>query len=215
MATTEPNNEDQFHSPSTDQDNQSPSSTPQERQPQPEIQSPEAILPSQEFTPSSSQVCPYCQQTHPEGTLYCPVTGRPLTPASRPESNQSAQGPTPPPAQGYYPPQPQYPGGGQQPYYPPYYLPRPLKDRNVALVLELLPGLLGVLGIGWIYSGKTSTGIAWLIGYLVWVGIVIAAAFLSGFTACFCTVPINLVCVGISASMLNNYTKSQPQLFGR
>ncbi len=81
-------------------------------------------------------------------------------------------------------------------------------------MLEILPGLFGILGIGWIYSGKTGTGIAWLIGYLIWVGIAILAAVFSGTLACFCTVPINLVCVGISAYSLNNYVKNNPQLFG-
>jgi len=36
---------------------------------------------------------------------------------------------------------------------------RPLKDRNIALILEILPGLFGLVGFGWIYSNKTDTGI--------------------------------------------------------
>jgi TM2 domain-containing membrane protein YozV len=151
--------------------------------------------------------------------LYCPMTGRPL--AGMPAmSVQPFATPPPAPPSNYvpaqFPPQPVYapPPQPPQPPYNPYYPQRPAKDRNLALVLEIVAGLFGILGIGWIYSGKTSTGLIWLIGYLVWVGIAVIAAALSGGLACLCTVPVNLVCVGISAYNLNNYTKSDPQTFG-
>jgi TM2 domain-containing membrane protein YozV len=184
---------------------------PLESQPQP------AASTIQESHHTKVEVCPYCQKEHPVGTQYCPVTGKPLAPAAS-TGNRPGGGFNPQSSQNYPPQQPQYPYASQQPYYPPPYPAYPTtrspKDRNTALVLEILPGLFGILGIGWIYSGKTGTGIAWLIGYLIWVGIVITAAVLTGFMACFCTVPINLICVGISASTLNTYTKSNPHLFG-
>jgi hypothetical protein len=82
------------------------------------------------------------------------------------------------------------------------------------MVLEILPGLFGFLGFGWIYSGNTSTGVAWLIGMLVWDVIAIIVAVISGSLACICTVPISLVLIAISASSLSKYTKAHPQLFG-
>lgn len=94
------------------------------------------------------------------------------------------------------------------------YVARPPKDRSIALILEILPGLFGLLGFGWIYSDNVNTGIMWLIGVLVWD---IAAVFISVLTAgfgCICTVPINLMLVAISASSLNAYTKEHPELFG-
>jgi len=101
-----------------------------------------------------------------------------------------------------------------QPVYAPQYAARPLKDRNIALVLEILPGLFGLYGFGWIYSGNTSAGIMILIGGLVWAFIVVAAAMLTATAACFCTVPVNIVAVALSAFFLNGYTKKHTELFG-
>jgi hypothetical protein len=91
---------------------------------------------------------------------------------------------------------------------------RPLKDRSIALILEILPGFFGLLGFGWIYSDNTNTGIMWLVGVLVWDVIAITISILTAGFGCFCTVPINLMLVAISASTLNNYTKQRPELFG-
>jgi TM2 domain-containing membrane protein YozV len=206
METIEPNNTEQ-----------NDSSSMAGGDSQPPVSHPEDVFPTQDSplpgeTPPAL-VCPHCYKEHTVGTLYCPVTGKPLAAAPLP-SMQPQQAPMPAPVPNI--PQ-QYPGAGQPQYPPPYnpnYPVRPPRDRNLALVLEILPGLFGILGIGWIYSGKTGTGLAWLIGYLVWVGIAIVAAVLSGALACFCTVPVNLLCVGISAYSLNNYMKSNPQLFG-
>ncbi len=91
---------------------------------------------------------------------------------------------------------------------------RPVKDRSIAIILEVLPGLFGFLGFGWIYSGNTSTGVSWLVGVLVWDFI---AAFIIALTAgfgCICTIPANIILVAISATSLNSYTKQHPELFG-
>jgi len=222
METEESNSQDQFSDPSENQDDQMPYDLADDLQTSASGQLPQTETPLQSPSSPANLVCPHCQQEHPAGSKFCPDTGRPIQPESQPSTNQTTpdavqQG------QAYIPPpQPPYPGTSQRPYdqqtypppIPPYYQPRPPKDRNTALVLEILPGLFGILGIGWIYSGKTSTGIAWLIGYLVWVAIAIIAAVITGSMACFCTVPINLICVGISAYYLNSYAKSNPQLFG-
>jgi len=91
---------------------------------------------------------------------------------------------------------------------------RPLKDRGIALILEILPGLFGLLGLGWIYSGNTKKGVTWLVVVLVWdmfaLSIVAATA---GFGLCF-TIPANITMVAISALSLSTYTKQHPELFG-
>lgn len=88
------------------------------------------------------------------------------------------------------------------------------KDRSIALILEILPGLFGFLGFGWIYSGNTNTGVIWLVSVLAWD---LVAAFIvvltAGIGACF-TIPVNIVLVAISASSLNNFTKQHRELFG-
>ena len=94
------------------------------------------------------------------------------------------------------------------------YAPRPPKDRGLALILEILPGLFGFLGFGWIYSGNTTVGILVLIGMLVWDLIALILIVLSIGLGCFCTVPVNLTLIAMSAFMLNAYTKQHPELFG-
>jgi hypothetical protein len=164
-----------------------------------------------------NQVCPHCQQTHPQGTLYCPLTGKSLVETSSSESGQPGPVFTPPPVENY-PQPPLYPGTIQQPYYPPPYPspypPRPSKERSIALILEILPGLFGFLGFGWIYSGNTGAGIGWLIGFLLWtlIGTIISVA--TGGIGLICTLPISIVLIVVSAVTLNSYTKRNPQLFG-
>jgi hypothetical protein len=101
-----------------------------------------------------------------------------------------------------------------QPGYP-QYAPRPPKDRSIAMILEILPGLFGLLGIGWIYSGNTTTGLIWLFGVLamnlfIWVPVILLTA---GF-GCICSWPVNLVLLIVSTITLNSYTKQHPELFG-
>lgn len=39
------------------------------------------------------------------------------------------------------------------------------RDPAVALLLEVVGGLFGLLGIGWIYAGRPAGGILLLLGY--------------------------------------------------
>lgn len=91
---------------------------------------------------------------------------------------------------------------------------RPPKDRSNAMLLEILLGVFGLLGFGWIYSGNTSTGIAWLIGYLVWNFFAFFIILLTSGCGCFITLPVNVVLIAVSASSLNTYIKKHPELFG-
>ncbi len=99
------------------------------------------------------------------------------------------------------------------PVAPPPYYAAPPKSRSTALVLEILPALFGFLGFGWIYAGETQKGVMWLIGYLVWsvVGIILAA--ITVFIGCLCVLPVSIGLIYLSASRLNVYLKSRPDLF--
>ncbi len=137
--------------------------------------------------------------------------------ASYPSDNAP---PEQPPAPQYQPPQPpfQQPGAYPPPgYYPPqghYYPPKPPKDRSLAIILEILPGIFGILGLGWLYSGNVGAGIGWLMGMLFWDLIaMIVAAFTTG-VGLLCTVPISILLLVLSAVSLNGYTKKHPELFG-
>ena len=91
-------------------------------------------------------------------------------------------------------------------------------NKGTALVLELLPALFGIFGIGWIYSGRMSTGITLLIlgVVIIWGGyaaIILGATILSAITFglgvvayCFaCAVPlIQVGAAAASAISLNN-----------
>lgn len=46
------------------------------------------------------------------------------------------------------------------------------KDSGLALILEILPGLFGFLGIGYMYAGYTTRGILRLVGW--WIILAIA-----------------------------------------
>lgn len=120
--------------------------------------------------------------------------------------------PTPPPQP---PQQPLPPHPAPPPPVPVQpYAPRPAKDRSIALILELLPGLFGFLGFGWIYAGNTSAGVAWLVGFLLWTICAVLIDVVSGGLGCFCTLPVSIVVLAISATQLNKYTKNHPELFG-
>ena len=89
----------------------------------------------------------------------------------------------------------------------------PTKERSTAMLLEILPGLFGIYGIGWIYGNNTTTGLILLIGGLVWLAIAVVIDIITvGFGVCF-TLPINIIVIVVSAIMLNKYTQEHPELF--
>jgi TM2 domain-containing membrane protein YozV len=122
-------------------------------------------------------------------------------PASPPQPPQHA--PSPWPAQ-----QPQQ----QEVSYPVYD--RPPKQRSTAMLLEIGPGLFGLLGFGWIYSGRTGTGIIVLV---VNISINLFFLLLSALTfglSIIIALPVQIIAIIISAVTLNGYTKQRTDLFG-
>ncbi len=78
---------------------------------------------------------------------------------------------------------------------------------TIAMVLEILFGLFGILGMGWLYAGRIMTGVLAFFGYLVLVAIevvVVSATF--GFAACI-TLPLNLAVVVISGIKARDYVR--------
>ena len=184
------------------------------------------------FEADTPQQCPYCSHALRPTAKFCakcganlkqsPAQSEPNLAPPPPKSSQSYQ-----PDVFYQPPkaavspnyQPEQPPEPYDTYTPQQagsssYPPRPLKDRNLAMILEILPGLFGFLGFGWIYSGNTSTGTIILIGFLFW-------SFMTGFIAVLtvgfsllCTLPLSLLAIILSTVTLNNHIKSKPELFG-
>jgi hypothetical protein len=114
-----------------------------------------------------------------EPTRYTPPPSAPLPQYAPPPQYNPTRFPQDQPSQ-YTPTQMQpyggYPQAPQQPPYPQYAY-GPPKDPTMGLLLELL-GYLGFLGIGHIWAGKTSRGVALLIGYWMYFAL---SAFLTIF----------------------------------
>jgi hypothetical protein len=87
------------------------------------------------------------------------------------------------------------------------------KDRSLAVLLEVLPGLFGFLGIGWLYAGNIVVGLVLLIGYLLFIGFEILIGTLTFGLACCFTLPLNVVAIAVSALLLNNYSEQHPEIF--
>jgi hypothetical protein len=191
---------------------------------------PLAVAPPQ---PEGTVACPSCGAANPPSAQFCVACGTPLTSSAVPGSEQqpaaSAEpAPQPPPVLAQVPPDatvlssepeaaPVSPlfasaagaasaaaasGGASR------------KELGLALMLEILPALVGVFGIGWIYSGNVTVGAVLLIGMLLWEGLGLVVALLTLGIGCLCVIPINLVVIAVSAFLLYSYARQHPELFG-
>lgn len=145
---------------------------------------------------------------------YQPPPTQPQGGYGAPQGGQPTQYMPPPPQQQGYAPnqyqqpqqQPQYPAayqGGypQQPAGYGYGQPTTAKDSTVALLLELI-GLIGFLGIGHIYAGKTNRGIGLLIGWFAyniigWWFVLPVFATLTCGIGCLMVIPMILLNLGV------------------
>lgn len=141
--------------------------------------------------------CPTCGNQNPAGVRSCQYCGAGL-PASAPEGRRETAAARSPDRGGAYtsPADPapyarQTYGGQYGAPTAPAYAPARVgaKDPNSGLLIELLPGFFGFLGIGWLWAGETALGVALLVGYWCFWGIV---AFLTLVTFGFllCLLPI-------------------------
>lgn len=90
---------------------------------------------------------------------------------------------------------------------PAEYRPTPENDGTglIAAVLEIVFGLFGFLGLGWLYVGNYGTSLAAFIGYWILLGgelVVVGAT--GGLLACV-TIPLNLVLVAASGIKAREY----------
>ncbi len=183
--------------------------------------------------PDATRVAPVVEPPAPE----------PEAPAQAPEAPAAPPPPTPPPAPPGAPagpppspagpppaPAAPEPPGAQAPAPPPAPVERKAsethppatssarrtaqsKSRTLCLILEVVPALFGLLGIGWIYAGRLKVGLS-LLGGGVLFGVVVTI--LSIFTAG-CVLFIALVlwpaAIVASAVMLHRFMASEPGLF--
>lgn len=162
--------------------------------------------------PEAPPTTPAGQVPIPPPPVYPPPPAPQYPPP--PQYGQPQYPPPPPPyGQPQYPPPPPPYGQPQYPPPPPPYgmgaAPAP-KGKSTALVLELLPGLLfGLMGIGWMYAGKSDKGIWWLVGSIGWWLIMGVVGLVTLGFGCLCF-PLIWVAAGISAYQLNNQMKAEP-----
>jgi hypothetical protein len=152
---------------------------------------------SDDFDPFDSASTPHPSQTPPPAPPIKPPTPAPQPYQPAPSANLPGQ----------YAPQPYQP----QPGY--IAAARPVKDRSLAVILEVLLGLFGFLGIGWIYAGDTNRGLITLVAFLIWNAVLTTIIVFTVGIGCIC-IPINWIIIAASAYALNNYTKTRPDLFG-
>jgi len=62
------------------------------------------------------------------------------------------------------------------------------KDTTITVLLALLPGLIGLFGIGHIYVGQTQKGLIWLV-----IGIVLAVLAFIGSFFFICGIPFLII----------------------
>ena len=140
----------------------------------------------------------------------------PLTSPSVDMPREYLDAPPPPPPPKPYSSPPMDTPPSQPSYTSPSIAPtsRPSKDRTLALVLEIVGGLLGLPGIGWLYSGQIVPGLI-ILGTMLGINVVglVIAVFTGGLSCC-CSVPLNLAVAGVSTYLLHNHTKQNPETFG-
>jgi len=79
----------------------------------------------------------------------------------------------------------------------------PRRDKTLPILLEVIPGLFGLYGIGWLVSGFTSTGLMLLIGGIVFGVIMVIVSIFTLGLGLLCWGPINLAVMITSTIVLN------------
>jgi TM2 domain-containing membrane protein YozV len=84
-------------------------------------------------------------------------------------------------------------------------------NPSTAYLVELIGGLFGFFGIGYLYAGKTGDGIARLLaGIACNITVGISAAFTAGICACI-ALPVYIVLAILSAGAVKNMLLKQYQ----
>lgn len=102
---------------------------------------------------------------------------------------------------------------GYRPYSQPGYArssyARPVRDPTIAFILEVLPGLFGILGIGHMYAGNIPRGLILLVVWFLFV----TGEVTTGVICCF--FPLNFVVPVLSGLWAKRELDGEPLPFGR
>ena len=135
--------------------------------------------------------CPRCNAENADHARFCANCGQPLTPQTA--SLQPIPSTTPMPSSSATPTATTTP-----------------PDVNTAFILEVVLGIIGFMGVGWMYGGQMVIGVGLLMGWWVLMALGIGGSliFTFGFGCCV-WIPIQLVAPFISAFILRNQLRQQ------
>jgi hypothetical protein len=179
--------------------------------------------------PSTPADAPSASGSYPPATgpiAEPPPAFTPPPPTYAPPSGGYASGQYPPPS-GQYPPPPGYPQSGQYPpnagypqynqapppaygappFGPPVYLQVQQPSTAGPIIAEVILGLFGVFGVGWLIGGKTTIGAILLGLSALWWIVSIATVLLTVGIGILCLFPIDVAFIVTSAVTLSNALK--------
>ncbi len=87
---------------------------------------------------------------------------------------------------------------------------KPMPDPSTAFVLELVLGLFGFLGIGWVYAGRTTLGLVMLVGWWVIVIGGLGGSFVTGGLGCCLWLPVHVGAPIVSALLVRSEIEKNP-----
>jgi len=149
------------------------------------------------FPPSSPDYRPL---RPPDGTSQGTYAG-PTQPSA---ANQPGYGP---PGRGAYGPY----GPPPEPGYPIVPgLAQPRQKSFTPVLIEILLAIFGIYGVGWLMIGETTTGLLLLLGGLAWSTFVVGGSVATAFTGACCLVPLHVLFIALSATLLSNRIKAMP-----
>ena len=87
---------------------------------------------------------------------------------------------------------------------------RSAPDPNTAFVLELVLGIFGFMGIGWVYGHRTTLGLVMLLSWWLVVVAGIGGSVATGFFGCLLWLPVHFVAPFISATLVRKELEQNP-----
>jgi hypothetical protein len=79
---------------------------------------------------------------------------------------------------------------------------------TIAMIVEIVFGIFGAMGMGWLYAGNIPVGIAAFAGFLILLALeLLGISITLGFAACL-TIPLNIVIAVVSGIKARDYVRN-------
>jgi len=87
----------------------------------------------------------------------------------------------------------------------------PIQDEEntslIAIIIEIIFGMGGALGMGWLYVGNFGRAALFFIGYIVFCIVEAVLGFVTLGMAAFCFAPLNILAIAFSSIKLREYVR--------